>query len=421
MKPEQIKLQEQLSKLTQHAGPLTGQHIDNIFSEITELFQQLQGNNQSLADELLACYDQLNIAFETINTVANCMNITRAIHVLAEKISQTTNSCYSYYLGTMSDHSLSSKDNKLTTENVSILTQDPNHKKDAQEFFQQHEEALRNLTKGDLSASVSTIGYNGDHDYAEQGQGNVLALRLRSDTTELGDMGTLIFVRSNEHELFVAVEKNLAATMTQMGCAVLSNIIYVQKLHRTYLQTISSLVRAMEAKDTYTGGHSARVAKMACQLGRHINLDKEQIELIEWAGLLHDIGKIGIREEVLCKTSQLTDEEFQHIRTHPIKSYEVLEPLEALKEILAAVRHHHEHFDGTGYPDGLKGTDIPLHARILQIADIWDALTSTRPYRQAIPQAKAMEIMRNEAGTTTDPELAQTFLKMLNEDIRIIG
>ena len=421
MKPDQIKLQEQLSKLTQHAGPLTGQHIDNIFSEITELFQQVHSSNEALADELLACYDQLNIAFETINTVANCMNITRVIHLLAEKISQTTNSCYSYYLGTLSDNSLSSEDDKPTPKNVSLLTSDPNHKKAAQEFSQQYEELLWNLTQGDLSASVSTIGYNGDHNYTNQGQGNVLALRLHGNAPELGDMGTLIFVRSSEQKLFVAVEKNLAATMAQMGSAVLSNIIYVRKLHRTYLQTISSLVKAMEAKDPYTGGHSARVAKMACQLGRHVNLDKEQIELIEWAGLLHDIGKIGIREEVLCKTSRLTDEEFQHIKTHPAKSYEVLEPLEALRQILATVRHHHEHFDGTGYPDGLKGTDIPLHARILQIADVWDALTSTRPYRQAIPPARAMEIMRSEAGTTTDSELTQKFLEMLDKDTRAIG
>jgi len=421
MKPDQIQLQEQLSKLIQNTEPLTDRNIDGIFSEITQLFQRSQDNNQALADELLACYDQLNIAFETINTVANCMNITRAIHILAEKIAQTANCCYSYYLGNLSDNTLLLKDHKAASKHISILTSDPDNKKTAQEFLRQYEDALWNLTKSDLASSVSTIGYNGDHDYTEQGQGNVLTLRLNANAPELGDLGTLIFVRSNKRELFVAVDKNLAATMAQMGCAVLSNIIYVQKLHRTYLQTISSLVKAMEAKDPYTGGHSARVAKMACQLGRHINLDEEQIELIEWAGLLHDIGKIGIRDDVLCKDGRLTDDEFQHIKTHPAKSYEVLEPLEALNEILAAVRHHHEHFDGTGYPDGLKGTDIPLHARILQIADIWDALTSTRPYRQAIPPTKAMEIMRDEAGSTTDPDLARKFLEMFDEDARVIG
>jgi HD-GYP domain-containing protein (c-di-GMP phosphodiesterase class II) len=172
----------------------------------------------------------------------------------------------------------------------------------------------------------------------------------------------------------------------------------------------------MEAKDEYTSGHSTRVSEMACRLAKHIGRSEKEIKQLEWAGLLHDVGKIGIRDEVLGKTDKLTEEEFDHIKTHSVMSYKVLEPLDILRDILPAARHHHEHYDGSGYPDGLIGQEIPLLARILQIADVWDALTSTRSYRKAMTEEKAEQIMREEAGTTMDPDLVESFLIMRRKE-----
>ncbi len=187
-----------------------------------------------------------------------------------------------------------------------------------------------------------------------------------------------------------------------------------QKLETAYRQTISSLVRAMEAKDEYTSGHSERVAYYACKLGEFIQLDPLEMQLLQWAGRVHDIGKIGIPDAILLKKGKLTDWEFEQIKTHPLKGYKVLEPVDALEGILLAVKYHHEHYDGSGYPDRLQGEESPLLARIIQIADVWDALTTKRPYRDSMSNHEAKQIMIKEAGTTMDPRLVTAFLDSLD-------
>jgi HD-GYP domain-containing protein (c-di-GMP phosphodiesterase class II) len=137
---------------------------------------------------------------------------------------------------------------------------------------------------------------------------------------------------------------------------------------------------------------------------------------LEWAGLLHDIGKIGIVDAVLSKPGRLTADEFDHIKTHPAQSAQVLQPVDGLRANLPIVRHHHEHNDGSGYPDGLVGEEIPLLARIIQVADTWDAITSSRSYRKAIPFDKALGIMREEAGIITDASVAHVLIDMVQQD-----
>ena len=192
-----------------------------------------------------------------------------------------------------------------------------------------------------------------------------------------------------------------------------------EKINQSFLQTISSLALAMEAKDAYTSGHSTRVAQMAASLGRKLGLDQTQIQRLEWAGYLHDIGKIGIRDDILNKPGKLTEEEFEHIKTHPVLSYRVLQPVQALKCVLPAVKHHHEHYDGSGYPDGLTAEEIPLHARILKVADVWDALTTTRSYRQAMSKEQAIQILKQEVGKTMDPFITLKLLEIIKSESEI--
>jgi putative nucleotidyltransferase with HDIG domain len=184
------------------------------------------------------------------------------------------------------------------------------------------------------------------------------------------------------------------------------------KIRASFINSVTSLAYALEAKDKYTSGHSQRVTDMAAAIALKLNLAQESIEKIKQAGLLHDIGKIGVREDILNKTGTLTDEEFQHVKRHCEKGDRILSPIMEDKDISRMVRHHHEHWDGKGYPDGLSGQQIPQGARILAVADAYDAMTSERPYRKAMkPDESRAEIARF-AGSQFDPGVVSAFLEI---------
>src|ERR1700741_368993 len=153
-------------------------------------------------------------------------------------------------------------------------------------------------------------------------------------------------------------------------------------MQRSVLQSLLGLANALEAKDEYTRGHSERVAELAQRLARAAGLGSPEAKTIAEAGLLHDLGKIGVPEHILRKQGPLTDEEWTVMRRHPLTGAQIVAPLEFFADAALIVRHHHERHDGSGYPDGLKGDDIPVGARIVAIADVYDALTSERPYRR---------------------------------------
>ena len=388
--------------------------IDQSIDALSSAFEQMQQNSDQLTQEILDCYNQLNRAFSVTHALSQCNSVQMAVHTLMREIGRAVGFQFSLFVGSSTiSYSLFDLDDP-DQEHVLTLDLDQEESRPYR-FYRDHKEELERLAKQTGDCGVTMIDYNKRNDLDFAGRGNVMIICLAHNDPSEPDLGTLFFVRSADQDPFLAIDMNLANSLARLGSVLLGNILYSQKIHRNYLQTIMSLVRAMEAKDAYTGGHSNRVAELACELGRRIGLDEEELRVLEWAGLLHDIGKIGIREEVLCKEGKLTKEEFDHIKTHPVKSYQVLEPVEALHCILGAVRHHHEHWDGKGYPDALAGEEIPLQARIIQVADIWDALTSTRSYRPAMSGKKAMSILREEAGTTMDPGLVEIFLNMIEE------
>ncbi|MEW9082371.1 HD-GYP domain-containing protein [Caldanaerobacter subterraneus] len=182
-------------------------------------------------------------------------------------------------------------------------------------------------------------------------------------------------------------------------------------LKQSYYDTINVLMKALDAKDKYTAGHSQSVERIAALLSRELGLSESHIERIRIAALLHDIGKIGVKEEVLNKPGKLTDEEMNLIREHPVKGYEILSEVPSLKDVALWVRYHHEWYNGSGYPDGLKGEEIPLEAQILSLADVFDALVSDRPYRDAFSQEEAYKIILDHEGTQFSPKLIDAFKK----------
>ena len=181
------------------------------------------------------------------------------------------------------------------------------------------------------------------------------------------------------------------------------------------IATITSLANALEAKDVYTRGHSESVATYAVMVGEKMGFTERKLEQLELAGRLHDLGKIGIKDSVLTKDGPLTDEEYEHIKTHVEQLEMILNPVSSAYEILNAARSHHERWDGKGYPRGLKGEEIPLEGRILMIADVYDALVSNRPYRKAMSKDKALRIIRDGIGTAFCPTIGPIFLSVVSK------
>ena len=176
---------------------------------------------------------------------------------------------------------------------------------------------------------------------------------------------------------------------------------------------ILSLATAIEAKDPYTEGHVERVASYALILGRETGLAPWELQLLRKAAILHDVGKIGVNESVLLKPGPLSADEFNHMKRHTVIGERICKPLQQDRLILEVIRHHHERYDGKGYPDGLAGEDIPIAARIMAVVDAYDALTSDRPYRKRLSQEQAVQILKQEAGKQFDPKIAIAFVSML--------
>lgn len=189
-----------------------------------------------------------------------------------------------------------------------------------------------------------------------------------------------------------------------------------EKLEKAYLETIETLRFAVEAKDTYTRGHSDRVSQYSVLLGKHLGLSEDDIHLLRVGGLFHDIGKIGVPDSILLKTSKLTDDEYSEIKNHPKIGAQILSNATLFEKAIPIVKHHHERYDGFGYPEKLAGENIPYLARIAAVADSFDAMTSRRTYRDSMPMDIVIEEIRKNKGTQFDPNIADTFLNILSNN-----
>jgi len=221
------------------------------------------------------------------------------------------------------------------------------------------------------------------------------------------------------YEASLSREQELGEANDRLRKGYQQSLHYAADLKKTYrhlqgaiLQSLLGLANALEAKDAYTRGHSTRVAGVARQMALAAGLSRSAAETMAHAGLLHDLGKIGVPESILTKAGSLTPEEWQIMRRHPVTSAQIVAPLEFFDQGAIILRHHHERCDGSGYPDGLRGEMIPFGARIVAVADVYDALTSDRPYRPRLPHAEAIRQLMGEGGRTLDERLVALFLDL---------
>ncbi|MFB3886446.1 MAG: HD domain-containing phosphohydrolase [Thermodesulfobacteriota bacterium] len=211
------------------------------------------------------------------------------------------------------------------------------------------------------------------------------------------------------------LEEKLIAYRNHLEELVEERTAKIQLAYRTlkkaHLDSVRVLAEAIDAKDPYTRGHSDRVTRMSLQVASHFGFAEGRLESLEYGALLHDIGKIGIRDEVLQKPSALNAEEYQYIQEHPLIGVKIVEGLEFFKDKIPVIRHHHEHFDGSGYPDGLVGETIPLEARIVAVPDAFDAMTSARPHRGMMPLQDVLMELEKCKGTQFDPKVLEVFIR----------
>lgn len=231
--------------------------------------------------------------------------------------------------------------------------------------------------------------------------------------------GWIIAINNTEGDEFGSVEASLLNTV----CTIFGTHCGNRELYRRQSEFLAAVVRsltsAIDAKDPYTCGHSDRVARIAVRLGRELGCTEAEINTLYMGGLLHDIGKIGIDDNVLRKPGHLTEEEYDHIKLHPELGFNILEDIRELADVLPIVLHHHENWDGKGYPHGLKGRDIPWLARITAVSDSFDAMTSDRTYRKGMDVAKVESIFRDGAGTQWDADVIRAYF-VCSDDIKEI-
>lgn len=356
-----------------------------------ERCHRLTGETEGLALEVIRSYEQLNVIFDITQQICNSRDAAEIKHFLVWRLAQSLNCPWACCMS--------------VNEGLLWWSSDP--------------ALVGETTMAEVRARHASLLWR----VCEQRTAAVFNRETESQTPEayslligaLGDSGSapdiLVLARGADQPEFIYGDVMMIDSMLSHAQHVIANLNLVARLRTMSLGAVRALVSAIDKKDHYTSGHSERVGFLSHLIGQRMGVSPEQLQDLEWGGLLHDVGKIGIREGILTKPAGLTTEEFDHIKEHVRMSYEIVAPIECMSSVRDVVLYHHEVPDGTGYPKGLKGDEIPLLARIVHVADTFDALTTSRSYRKAFSVSKAFSIMRQERGTKLDAGIVDSFLE----------
>jgi len=211
--------------------------------------------------------------------------------------------------------------------------------------------------------------------------------------------------------VFTEDDVELFQLFSNQVAIALDNARLYEEIRETFFATAEALAEAIEKRDPYTGGHTKRVVNYCLVAAKYMNLTPEELEILKLSAILHDVGKIGVEDRILRKPGNLDDEEAKIMKMHPLLGAEIMRHIRQLKDLIPGMLHHHERPDGKGYPEGLKGRDIPIVARIISAADTYDAMTTNRPYRKGLSHKTAIDEIKKEAGAQFDKEVAEAFVK----------
>jgi HD-GYP domain-containing protein (c-di-GMP phosphodiesterase class II) len=418
--PRRLDAAGQLELLrTRLAEVGSNREIEPLVANVSEAVNKLVVEHAGMAEELLGVYEQLGIVFEVTRQLPDVHNEADVIDLFVDSLLRSYQERQVFFTHARSlaesrrhvaESPAAEGQRQETPEDGGSSRDEPG----CDSWFEKLADRAR--SEGAVLVEHPPPGAmpNG---IAEVVIGPVFAGDRAESEVGGSFVGAIVLARGPDAEVFRAGDVLLLEALTMFCGDLIRNHRLVRELRDLSIAVVRSLVSAVDQKDTYTSGHSVRVAYFADILGRAVELSGRELRMLRWSALLHDIGKIGIRDNVLKKEDSLTAEEFEHIKEHPVRSHQVVEGVPQLAGALLGVRHHHERYDGTGYPSRLAGEDIPLQARIVQVADVFDALTSARSYRPAYDWSKALDIMAEEAGRTIDPHLQSVFDRMIRQDL----
>jgi len=342
---------------------------------------------QETSEEMLQLSSQLNFLFKVAKKIIGIDDLKKCYQIILDEISQTTKADQGFI------HTKGRWDEEIRVTH---------------RITDEEVDATRNSICLKHTAAGSTIICT-----REDGA-SLLYSPIKEKDSQSGQM---VFLRARTRRAFSASEKQLVAIIENIISPTFETLRLYDSLQDLYLNTVKALAAAIDAKDEYTHGHSFRVAKYAMTIGGQLGLDNQQINDLEIAGYMHDLGKIGISELILGKPGKLTHEEFCLIQKHPVFTDKILQPIKLPVHILEGATQHHERMDGTGYPNGLAGANISLFGRIIAVADVFDALTSKRPYRDALPVEAALKTLCDGIDSLFDREMILAFISALRSEL----
>lgn len=367
------------------AGFVMGESKAAIIAKLLSYIGNSEFNKKMLIKETLNKYREINLLYNLSEKMASTIEAKEISKIALEEATRLINS-------TKAEIAVFSKDRKRLEKVVEL---------------NKHNSTINEVGLNNYVNTVLDEGVGQIINYLDDGSESMVCTPLKVKDKTLG----VISISNSNNIIYDSEDLKLLNAIATQAAIALDNTNLYDSIRDTFLQTIEALIETIEKKDSYTAGHARRVAVYSISIGEELGLNRSEITQVRLAALLHDIGKIGIQDKILLKNSRLTGEEYEVIKKHPVFGAEILENIDQLKDVVPSVRGHHERYDGKGYPDGKKGTEIPLIARIIAVADAFDAMTSHRPYISNKEKEQALNEIYKNINTQFDPVVVEAFLK----------
>ncbi len=371
------------------AGYVCGQKGSFAVAQLLSLLAKNEVEKKALGREALAKYKEISLLYEITEKLAESFDPRQAARLVIEEAGRLVKAEYLCL--------------KLAGEDSGLVpvAQRGEYSNAGKDIGHLAEEAEANVLKTGRPEILNGLP-------AGTGKFSLMCVPLKLKEKVTG----VITLACNCPAGYSAEDLKIVSALAFQAAAVIENAALYDSLKEAFLTTADTLAETIDKRDPYTGGHTRRVMEYSLAIGRELGLEGEELERLRLAAALHDIGKIGIGDSILLKNGKLSEEEFKIVKMHPLYAEEILKHVKYFNDIIPGIKHHHERFNGGGYPSGLKGKNIDLAARIIAVADAFDAMTSERRYRKALSYDEAVAELKANAGTQFDPEVVEAFLRV---------